>query len=228
MAESLRPTIRDMATTPGLRQRVQEHLEELIIDGTLRPGERLAESWLADRLGVSRGPVREALQRLDNEGWVDIHPRRGALVHEPTPAEINDFFNVRRILESETARLAAQNATPQLIQTLRPHVDELRRVLDVGGDPMAVEHDDVTFHAIIATMAENGLLSQLLRLLRRRGHWYMSPLSVEQRQALWSEHIAVFEAIENNEPDRAAALMAQHTNSARRAYRAAVGANLSV
>ena len=70
---------------PGpLRQGVQEALRELIISRTLAPGQHLVESELADRLDVSRGPVREALQALHARGWVDMRPGRGAFVHEPT------------------------------------------------------------------------------------------------------------------------------------------------
>jgi|SRR5680860_87739 len=90
-----------------LRERVYEELEELIVYGRLAPGEHLVEVAVAKRLGVSRIPVREALQLLHRDGWVDLRPRQGAFVHQPTLEEVEDAFSVRTILEVESARLAA-------------------------------------------------------------------------------------------------------------------------
>src|SRR6185295_11955088 len=96
---------------PGpLRECVYEALLELIITRVLRPGQHLVESELAGHLGVSRQPVREALQRLNTEGWVDLRPAQGAFVHEPTEEEADQLLTVRTLLEAEAARLAAANA----------------------------------------------------------------------------------------------------------------------
>ena len=96
---------------PGpLRERVYEALLELITTRALRPGQHLVESELAGHLGVSRQPVREALQRLNTEGWVDLRPAQGAFVHEPTEAEADQLLSVRTLLEAEAARLAAANS----------------------------------------------------------------------------------------------------------------------
>ena len=96
---------------PGpLRERVYEALLELITTRALQPGQHLVESELAGHLGVSRQPVREALQRLNTEGWVDLRPAQGAFVHEPTEEEADQLLTVRTLLEAEAARLAAANA----------------------------------------------------------------------------------------------------------------------
>lgn len=98
---------------PGpLRERVYEALLELITTRALRPGQHLVESELAGHLGVSRQPVREALQRLNTEGWVDLRPAQGAFVHEPTEEEADQLLSVRTLLEAEAARLAAANSSP--------------------------------------------------------------------------------------------------------------------
>ncbi|WP_208617141.1 GntR family transcriptional regulator, partial [Streptomyces canus] len=96
---------------PGpLRDRVYGALLELITTRALQPGQHLVESELAGHLGVSRQPVREALQRLNTEGWVDLRPAQGAFVHEPTDEEADQLLTVRTLLEAEAARLAAANA----------------------------------------------------------------------------------------------------------------------
>src|SRR5688572_17864341 len=103
--------IEPLLQPPVLRDQVYAALEELIINRTLRPGDRLLEAELADQLKVSRNPVREALTILAHAGWVDLRPRHGAVVHTPTMKEVDDFFQVRRALEEEGARLAAQHGT---------------------------------------------------------------------------------------------------------------------
>ena len=95
-----------------LREHVYQAMQELIISRRLAPGQHLVESELAQMLGVSRQPVREALQWLNNEGWVDLRPGYGAFVHPPTPEEADQLLAVRSLLESESARLAAKHATP--------------------------------------------------------------------------------------------------------------------
>src|SRR5262245_58703453 len=102
-----------------LRESVYEALTEMIIAGTLHPGQHLVEVQLATMLGVSRQPIREALQRLHNEGWVDIRPGFGAMVHIPDEDEVDQLLSARAALESESARLAAGRATEEEIKTLR-------------------------------------------------------------------------------------------------------------
>src|SRR5918999_2313798 len=102
-----------------LRDRIYETLEELIIYGALAPGEHLVEADIAKKLGVSRIPVREALQLLARDGWIDLRPRQGAFVHQPTMSQVDDVFSVRTLLEVESTRLAASKATGDSISALR-------------------------------------------------------------------------------------------------------------
>src|ERR1700726_852101 len=99
--------ISPVARPVPLRQSVYEALVELVVGGRLGPGEHLVETELARQLGVSRQPVREALHRLEAEGWVDLRPSPGAFVHVPTDSEVDELLDVRALLEAETARLAA-------------------------------------------------------------------------------------------------------------------------
>src|SRR5579864_5592420 len=101
-----------------LRQSVYEALVELVIAGRLTPGQHLVETELARQLGVSRQPVREALHRLEAEGWVDLRPNQGAFVHVPTDQEVDELLDVRALLEAETARLAAGAASPAQLARL--------------------------------------------------------------------------------------------------------------
>jgi len=100
-------TIRPLQRPVPLRQSVYDALIDLIVGGELPPGQHMVETDLARQLGVSRQPIREALHRMEAEGWVDLRPSQGAFVHVPTDSEVDELLDVRALLEAETARLAA-------------------------------------------------------------------------------------------------------------------------
>src|ERR1700716_1492611 len=116
-----------------LRQAVYDVLVEMIITRELQPGEHLVEHELAAQLGVSRQPVREALQGMQSEGWVDLRPTLGAYVHTPTDAD--QLLDVRPLLEADSARLAAQAATPE-------HVEQLWELQRSGEKALADDDQD--------------------------------------------------------------------------------------
>src|SRR6476469_2261878 len=108
-------TIRPLQRPVPLRQSVYDALIDLIVGGELPPGQHMVETDLARQLGVSRQPIREALHRMEAEGWVDLRPSQGAFVHVPTDSEVDELLDVRALLEAETARLAAagSGSSPQ-------------------------------------------------------------------------------------------------------------------
>ncbi|MEX3107405.1 GntR family transcriptional regulator [Streptomyces sp. V2] len=203
---------------PGpLRDRVYEALLELIITRALRPGQHLVESELAGHLGVSRQPVREALQRLNTEGWVDLRPAQGAFVHEPTEEEADQLLTVRTLLEAEAARLAAAQPTDAGLA-------ELRDIHEQGLD--AVARDDVDaavalnarFHAVIMDLAGNTVLAGLAAQVDRRVRWYYTPIARQRGRKSWDEHRELIAAIEERDEERATRLMREHTEHTRRSY----------
>ncbi|MEU6592500.1 GntR family transcriptional regulator [Streptomyces sp. NPDC046881] len=203
---------------PGpLRERVYEALLELITTRALQPGQHLVESELAGHLGVSRQPVREALQRLNTEGWVDLRPAQGAFVHEPTEDEADQLLTVRTLLEAEAARLAALNAD-------EAGVDALRLIVEQGR--LAVAADDVNravalnaaFHAKIMELAGNTVLSELAAQVDRRVRWYYTPVARLRGGTSWSEHSDLMLAIRAHDADLATRLMREHTEHTRHSY----------
>src|SRR6202012_3877871 len=113
MTESLAAGTRRVPRPAPLRQAVFDTLAEMIASGSLKPGQHLVESDLAEELGVSRQPIREALQRLQADGWVELRPAYGAFVHTPTAEEVEQLLGVRSVLEAYSAREAALHATPE-------------------------------------------------------------------------------------------------------------------
>jgi DNA-binding GntR family transcriptional regulator len=200
-----------------LRQAVTDEISDMIITGELQPGEHLVEQELAAQLGVSRQPVREALQRLHSEGWVDLRPGLGAYVHTPTPEEADQLLAARTLLEAEAARLAAGNATPESVQ-------QLWKIIDTG--EAAVADDDeagmtaanAALHAQILSMSGNTVLAELVGLVDRRVRWYYRPVARVRGQEAWDEHRALIELIASGSAKRAGDLMRKHTDRTRKLY----------
>ncbi|MEU1803618.1 GntR family transcriptional regulator [Streptomyces sp. NPDC019937] len=203
---------------PGpLRERVYEALLELITTRALRPGQHLVESELAGQLGVSRQPVREALQRLNTEGWVDLRPAQGAFVHEPTEEEADQLLTVRTLLEAEAARLAAVGAGPEGIAALEEVCATGERAVladDVDGAVAA----NAEFHATVMALAGNAVLADLAAQVHRRVRWYYTPVARQRGKQSWIEHRDLIAAIAARDERRATEIMRAHTEHTRRSY----------
>jgi DNA-binding GntR family transcriptional regulator len=200
-----------------LREGVYEALLELIITRALRPGQHLVESDLATRLGISRQPVREALQRLSTEGWVDLRPAHGAFVHTPTEEEADQLLAVRSLLETESARLAAENATRQDLDKLREIHERGVRAVDAD-DVEAVVAANAEFHAAVVEMSGNQVLAELAAQVDRRVRWYYAPVARQRGPEAWAEHAALIGAFATHDGERAAQIMREHTEQTRRSY----------
>ena len=200
-----------------LRQVVYEALAELIINRTLEPGQHLVEADLAEYLGVSRQPVREALQRLQSEGWVDLRPAQGAFVHLPTDEEADQLLSVRSVLETHSAKLATDRATPE-------DVEHLWRLQKAGLKALEAEDTEglvaanAALHAFITELSGNKVLAELIGLVDRRVRWYYTPIARPRGQDAWHEHEELITAISMEDPEAAERIMAKHTETTRRAY----------
>lgn len=197
-----------------LRQAVYDALVELIVKRTLKPGQHLVEGELAEQLGVSRQPVREALQRLQVEGWVDLRPAHGAFVHEPTEDEVDQLLAVRCLLETESARLAALATTPAAIKELKKTLRNGKAAL-ADGDMEEVVAANAELHGLITKMSGNAVLGELIGLVERRVRWYYMPLARTRGAAAWKEHTDLIDAIARGDEARAADIMRTHTEETR-------------
>src|SRR5258708_1187983 len=143
-----------------LRERIYEALLELIIARALEPGQHLIESELAAHRGTSGQPVREALQRLSTEGWVDLRQAFGAFVHTPTVEEADQLLAVRTMLETESALLAAANATPANIERLRELCLQGEQA-SAADDVEGVVAANAALHAAVTEFSGNEVLAEL-------------------------------------------------------------------
>ncbi|MEV8019990.1 GntR family transcriptional regulator [Streptomyces sp. NPDC086554] len=203
---------------PGpLRERVYEALLELITTRALQPGQHLVESELAGHLGVSRQPVREALQRLNTEGWVDLRPAQGAFVHEPTEEEADQLLTVRTLLEAEAARLAAANTGTAGITALEELCAKGEQAV-ADGDVDLVVTTNAAFHAKVMELAGNVVLAELAGQVDRRVRWYYTPVARQRGKQSWIEHRQLIAAIAERDERRATDIMRAHTEHTRQTY----------
>lgn len=203
---------------PGpLRERVYEALLELMTTRALRPGQHLVESELAGQLGVSRQPVREALQRLSTEGWVDLRPAQGAFVHEPAEEEADQLLSVRTLLEAEAARLAAADSDAAGIAALEELCAKGEQAVADGDVDLAVAAD-AAFHAKVMELAGNVVLAELAGQVDRRVRWYCTPVARRGGTRTWIEHRSLIDAISSRDGQRATEIMRSHTEHMRAAY----------
>lgn len=184
----------------------------MIRRGDLQPGERLLEDRLAEQLGVSRNPVREALRALENTGLVEVRPRRGAHVATLDPERAVELLELRAELEAFAAQLAARRRTPE-------QLDEIRAVLESGREATAA--NDVVkaasahrqFHLAIERAAANSYLGPAVEPLRAQTELVFS-LLVDRRGIVgWSEHVDILAAIEAGDPDAAQRATRRHMSS---------------
>jgi DNA-binding GntR family transcriptional regulator len=209
--------IRPLQRPVPLRQSVYDALIDLIVSGELPPGQHMVETDLARQLGVSRQPIREALHRMEAEGWVDLRPSQGAFVHVPTDAEVDNLLDVRALLEAETSRLAAGQASPEQLDRLRQICRDGQASAEADDFSTAVAADNL-FHAEIALIGGNAVLAELADIVGRRVQWYYRMVAPARGYSSWTEHAELIEAIEAGDAARCEALARGHTERTRAAY----------
>ena len=206
------------STTLTLRDQTYRGLLALILSGELPPGSPLDERVLTERLGVSRTPFREAIAVLAREGLVDVRPYRGFSVHLPSPKEIDDLYQLRRVLEGFAMRLAVENIS-------NADIARLERVLDAGiaaleaDDLEAYGVHDAEFHGSLSRLAGNEPLIETLERLALRIQMGRATANknIHFAKAAADERDAILGALRARDADRAVALMDAHIAHVQRA-----------
>ena len=204
-----------------LWQRVHDRLREQILSGDLEPGAELAEVALSEQLGVSRGPIREALGRLASEGLVTVRPRRGAVVRSLSKEEFLELYQVREALEMMAVKLAVPRlraedfeALQGLIEAMASHAerDEVAEFFEAN----------VAFHGRLLEASGNGKLQELYgQLLGQLGRYRLRSLTLRGNlQRSVAEHAAILRAAKRGDAERAAHLMSEHIRVPQRSLKA--------
>ena len=201
-----------------LRDVVFNTLRQAILIGELKPGERLMELHLADRLGVSRTPVREAIRRLELEGLVTMIPRKGAEVARITEKSMSDVLEVRRTLDALCAELACDRITPESLAALKKACDHFEQCVGTH-DAKKIAEADVSLHDIIVEATGNQRLIQMVHNLSEQMYRYRFEYIKDssQHDTLVKEHRIIYQSIVDKDKDTVAAAARLHIDNQKKA-----------
>lgn len=197
-----------------LRDVVFNTLRRAILRGELKPGERLMEIQLANKLGVSRTPIREAIRKLELEGLVLMVPRKGAEVAEITEKNLRDVLEVRCALEELAVQLVCDRIDPERMQQLLDAAAHFRDILGTA-DITELGEADEAFHDVIFQATDNRRLIQLLNNLREQMYRYRIEYLKKKEcyPQLLEEHAAIIQAIREHDKAKATEITVQHINN---------------
>ena len=201
-----------------LRDIVFNTLRDAIINGDLEPGERLIEITLADTLGVSRTPVREAIRELENEGLVVMTPRKGAEVARISNKDLTDVLEVRRVLEVLAMELACEKITEEELAHLEANLNDFDACTS-NGTPTELSSLDENFHEIIYHSTGNKRLIQILNNLRKQMYRYRFVYikGLSHIKTLHSEHSEILDALKKRDKEKSVAAILKHIDNQKKA-----------
>lgn len=207
----------------SLRERVYLHIKDLILEGEFKTGDRLVERELAERLNISRTPIREALFRLESQGFVKTVPRKGVIVADISEKEIIEVFTILSSLEVLAAKLAAQKLDYDTRNKFMDYIKKVEDCLkDENGSNFSHLHGELN-HLLYSSAKNSKLyemlsgLSDYIRAFAKTG--YKNPGRPKQSM---EEHLRIMEAIVNQEVEMAEYLTKIHIENSRKAYIEAV------
>ena len=197
--------------TRTLRENVTEILRWAIVDGSLAPGAELNQAQIAEKLGISRGPLREALGQLEQEGLIRNVPYKGVYVTPLTKRYVEELYSIRAVLETFSLTRGMERLQPEDIKALKQYVDEMREAARAQAREHLVELDR-RFHRHLVTMADHELLLNIwnrleigvLRCLHTRHRIY------RDLEEVVGSHPALVEAIEEGNVMRAKQILHDH------------------
>ncbi|MEM5522314.1 GntR family transcriptional regulator [Sulfitobacter sp. AS59] len=192
---------------------IANSLEKMIFNATFADGDRLDEVRLAEQFGVSRTPLREALQRLESSGLVTLIPRRGAFVRQPGPLELFEMFEVMAELEAVCGRLAARRISDKAFDELRAANARCQAASDAQNADLYYDENE-TFHATIYRESGNSFLEQeSLKLQKRLRPFRRQQLRLRGRMAQsMAEHEAIVDALVSGDSEGAANALRNHVS----------------
>ncbi|MFE5430865.1 GntR family transcriptional regulator [Peribacillus simplex] len=199
----------------NMEELVYTKIKLSICNRFIRPGSQLVEAAIANKLNVSRTPVRAAIKKLEHEGYVQVTPNKGAFVIKPTAEEMKDAYSVRLILEKQSAGLAAERISKEDIAKLYKLIDEEKRTFDHRDTDSYYEMND-SFHFIIAEASQNKLLLEYVKDIVSRTTIYVvlfDPLDKLKINPSIEEHIAIVRALESKNKLEAEKAMEKHLTS---------------
>ncbi|MFL0507419.1 GntR family transcriptional regulator [Ureibacillus sp. 179-F W5.1 NHS] len=182
-----------------------EYIRDRMLDGTYKGGMKVVEERLADEIGVSRTPIREAIRRLEQEGLIkDKH------IYDPTVQDLINIYEMRILVESFAAQKAAKHMTPETLKELKNTLKESRKAQSKN-----IYAANQRFHDLIAEECRNPKMIEILEKVRTVFYLFSLKLDIYKRPQLIDEHEEIYKAIEERNEELAGELMAQHLRNDR-------------
>ena len=193
-----------------LRVQVASRLRKAILSGRMLPGAALVETALAEKMNVSRAPIREAIQILENDGLVETIAYKGKRVKPLTAREVAETYSLREVFEVMAVRLILENGAP--LDTLRTHCDEMTAAAEADNFEALVVADEAFHHALIR-LADHNLLLTSWKNLYLRIHQIMALRNRDERNLteVAGNHPPIVQALADGDADRAINLISEHT-----------------
>jgi DNA-binding GntR family transcriptional regulator len=195
---------------PTIQRVVTDSLRESILDGSLKPGERLVQDNIATQFGVSRIPIREAFRTLAAEGLVTFEQRRGVIVTELSRNDIEEILSVRAMLEGMACRAAAENATPEQLEAIHQELEDLNKARN---EPEQYYQLNYAFHEAILNASNRphtaALVKKFRNMIETVARLYLDPIG--RVEIVHHDHQALYEAIASHDADKAERLAIEHT-----------------
>ncbi len=211
----------------NLRDHIEQQIRKAILNGTFKPGERLVEITIAEQLGVSRAPVREALSALEREGIVVNVPRRGYSVIDFMDKDIDEVYSLRLLLEIGALRRAVSRLTEKDLAEMQCVLDKLDKAAHQKTDPEKIVALDLAFHELICRLADHSRLYSVWNTMRLQTQLLISLTSrthYDHPDQPGEFHRRILDAIRDKDLRRAEATLTDHILDAqRRAYMALRG-----
>jgi len=194
-----------------LREKILETIRDAILKGTLKPGERVSEPELAERFGISRTPIREAFRQLESEGYLEVVPRKGAVVASLSERDVVEFYSIKSILEGHAARIAAERMSERDLERLEAINAKLEQIA-TDGDIKAFFRVHNEFHELFIKASGNDKLAELInQLVLKFNRLRLASLAQPGRMNISvQEHRKIIEAFRHHDGDKAENLV-RHT-----------------
>jgi DNA-binding GntR family transcriptional regulator len=192
---------------PNLTELTYRSIKKSLLEGTFNELSRLTEESLATQLGISKSPVREALNRLEAEGLIYIEARRGARVRQFSPKEIRDLYDLRVALEGHA--IDAATITPKFLRDLAASINRTKKLLEAG-DKVGHIEEDMRFHAMIAAAAGNEELSRVLENVQQKSLLCRSKSYELSSTTAPVAHKRIYMALKSGDKQEAQVAMREH------------------
>lgn len=202
----------------SLREQIEQRVREAILDGDLGIGEHIVESTLAEQLGVSRAPVREALSALERDGLITLIPRRGYFVAEFSPSDIEEVYDLRTILELGALPFVIEQLTSEDIADFQALIDVFDQAVKTGQMRSEIVNIDLSFHGLICRKANNSRLFSAWRSMRLQTGMLIgltSQTKYDYPEQPVEFHQRILDAIIDKDLDLATSLLREHISDAK-------------